>query len=327
MDSVCINRKNEYLESFNSLFYNKLREHQAVNQCKIVRKRKISNAKYQKEIDRFQKNLIDNFKPEYLKRFNDNINTLKIVKKVTKYKHRDTIATYNSHTNVIELLNEESIYHELFHMSSSLITNESNELFVTYDFVGLKDQGYGKGLNEGYTQILSERYFNDKPSYIRLVDIMKAFEYMIGEEKMHSFYFETGLKGLTDELKTYLSDYKDLMLIYRFIHNMDDLVIHNYKGKDNDQSIISIYEALFEMYYRILLKKIDDGELTEEQALYRFDSLRFRLFSKYSSDTYYKVRPDEMFDYEHVMKEVNEKIDWTRGFFHYKLNMHKKTRK
>lgn len=138
---------------------------------------------------------------------------------------------YNIEENKINVLNEnysEVIYHELFHMSSSIIQNEVlysgfNQIFISdsqmYDI--------GKGLNEGYTQLLTERYFKDyNILHAYTIEVFFAFqlERIIGKEKMENLYFQNDLQGLINELKQYAKE----ELILKFIADLDDLneIIH-----------------------------------------------------------------------------------------------------
>lgn len=66
--------------------------------------------------------------------------------------------------------NVKSLYHELFHMASTVI--EDNTIFNGYleetvenleSFNTISERG--RGLNEGYTELLSERYFNSATQY------------------------------------------------------------------------------------------------------------------------------------------------------------------
>lgn len=81
--------------------------------------------------------------------------------------------------------------HELLHLSSANLKN---------DF-GI----YSKGLDEGYTSLLAERYFGEKTSddYIFFKNIMLILERIVGGNRMEKFYFNADVLGLINELKKY----------------------------------------------------------------------------------------------------------------------------
>lgn len=78
----------------------------------------------------------------------------------------------------------------------------------------------GRGLNEGYTQLLTERYFGsiygDK-IYIFEVHFARMTEEIIGKSKMESLYLNANLNGLIDELKKFESKEN----IMRYICHLD----------------------------------------------------------------------------------------------------------
>ena len=93
-------------------------------------------------------------------------------------------------------------------------------------------QGYkGKkiiatGINEGYTQLLAERYFGESKDILKAYSCEKSIaeklEMIVGKEKMQSLYLNANLYGLIQELK----QYEDENTIMQFISDVDFLNMH-----------------------------------------------------------------------------------------------------
>lgn len=132
--------------------------------------------------------------------------------------------------NIIELSPDNyksTINHELFHVSTTYIDPNSNVIFCGFSQLQIKkgNKQIGEGLNEGYTQYLTEKYF---PSDSLLIAypyekrIAEIVELIVGQEKMQSLYFNANLKGLIDVLKQYSSEEN----VYNFITTLDFLNKH-----------------------------------------------------------------------------------------------------
>ena len=177
---------------------------------------------YKKNLLIFTKKVIKNFKEDDLINFYNNINSLDI-RNNNKLLEMALAGTYSSSKNKIEISGgyENCIYHELFHMASSKFENN-------IDYSGFeqlkKSFRLGKGINEGYTDLLTYRYFPDgfesNDAYKYAMDIMQLLEIIVGKEKMQSLYLQADLLGLITELKKYNLESK----IMQFISNMDYII-------------------------------------------------------------------------------------------------------
>ena len=188
-----------------------------------------TNTALQVEIDRFIDILATHFSPNDLKFFHRNISSLVfnfLKREQNSEKNTTTIGLYSPRYNKISLLQNTSrntAMHELFHMASSYYDNNKRNInqqsfsgFFQWNKDGL-DIGYG--LNEGYTQLLTNRYstehYNDSYKFETLV--AEGVEEIIGQEKMQSLYLQANLKGVIDELKKY----EDERTIMKFIQYLD----------------------------------------------------------------------------------------------------------
>ena len=168
--------------------------------------------------------------------FEKNIKTLKIIEtektskeKIIELLYKEIIgAEYDSNKNYIIFYPEEyeklgedkekficsAITHELLHMASSYkkglvrISGFSQTLANAYEI--------GFGINEGFTEYLNCKYFNQKaiPAYEQIQNITKIIAEIVGEDTMERLYFEGNLKGLVNELSKYQKEEQSLDLIY-----------------------------------------------------------------------------------------------------------------
>ena len=78
---------------------------------------------------------------------------------------RTASGTYSVSKNIIRVYNNnelDCLFHELFHMSSTVVDKERNLIFTGFSqFSKKKNYFIGKGITEGYTQLLTERCFGD----------------------------------------------------------------------------------------------------------------------------------------------------------------------
>ena len=191
----------------------------------------LSNREYANELKLFASTLINNFNDNDLYNMYLNMDTLTI--------NNFDYDKYNSDSNIAQslafykpLYNElyisdkngsGAIYHELFHMATSYLAGN-------FLYSGLEQSTFdedkviieiGTGINEGYTQLLAERYFKDafKDAYILFKHQLKFVEEVIGKQLMESLYMRSDLLGFVLELRKY-STYED---ISRFITYYDFL--------------------------------------------------------------------------------------------------------
>lgn len=189
--------------------------------------RKISNIDFDRlekssfsvEVERFVDVVTKNLPKSNLDTLYNNINTLEI--KTVPFLHR-SLGRYDSTKNTIVLRKtlEECIYHELFHMASSKLIDE-NKLYSGFEQIDKKFM-IGVGINEGYTQFLTERYFHDYTSldvYPLHTLAVSIIEKIIGKDNMQNFYFRNDLKSLVEALEKYCS----IEEIMQFLNNLDSL--------------------------------------------------------------------------------------------------------
>ncbi len=135
----------------------------------------------------------------------------------------------------------------------------------------------GSALNEGYTELLTERYFNHgeeargtigdyeaQVGYIFERSIASKLEKIVGQEKMESLYLNANLPGLINELKNYASEEE----IMKFISKTDFLSKHlrstnplPFEKEMAESSLKDTTEFLLKAYIMKMKKHLDRGEL------------------------------------------------------------------
>lgn len=216
-----------------------------------------------RQVEYFEKVLKEKIPSEYLRTFNHNIKSV-VIKKLfgeEKLGSGKAAAIYDVPSNSITLKYgcNSSIYHELLHLASSYYKDG-----VSYS--GFKQHNYkkrksiGTALSEGYTSLLTSKFFGDKvknKSYAIFSFISSSIEEVIGDKKMESFYFTSNLWALVNNLALYVPRNE----VIKFLKDTDDLfkTTRNFKKViDNNISTInkanSIQDFLFKLYIAKLKK-------------------------------------------------------------------------
>ena len=180
------------------------------------------NNALKKDVKRKYKNVIKEFKilihdefPYAQETLDNKLQNLKIYMKKSSagdnigglYINNYNIILLSNDSNLDRKLKKTTLTHELFHMAST----------------GFVDDNYktGDGINEGYTEYLNSKYFNNKnaTAYFFLVLYAGILDDIIGSKILEEIYFKTGINGL----RKYLSNYMSEEEINDFINNFDSL--------------------------------------------------------------------------------------------------------
>lgn len=162
---------------------------------------------YRDDVYNFYSVLKSNFSPYYLSMLRKNISSLTISELSGKEK-KSLYGVYDLYDNSIRLCKEDfkdTFPHEMFHMATTKI----NKFFLSCGFHFSNDEfDLGKAINEGYSEILSYRYFgSDISSSLYIDDVNNCWflEKIVGKELMEKFYMSSDLFGLIQELSKYSS--------------------------------------------------------------------------------------------------------------------------
>ena len=171
-------------------------------------------------------------------------------------------------------IEEDIATHELLHMSTTykkgIIT-----LCGFYQAIGGKHK-IGVGLNEGYTELLNERYFSNTfptASYINQKHLALGIEEIVGKETMEKLYFDANLAGVIEELSNYISKEEALTLIREIDED------HMSEKKD----FASYYKQALELRNKIAHvqnikneKLLIEGKITQEE--YDYNNLKSQFY-------------------------------------------------
>ena len=227
-------------------------------------------------IHTFVDTLVANFDEDELATFYNNIKTLAIeitdfdetIRKRKYESSHKTLAYYKIATNTIYILDTSNtgiLYHELFHVSTARrVGTTSFNGFCQTNL--LTSECIGEGINEGYTQLMAERYFKDSSvgNYNVLVYLVELLELIIGKDKMEHYYMTSDLYSLVNELKKYAA-YED---ICKFLSYLDYIVKHIY-DTNLLRSDVKYFKKIFLFINEFLLKsyatKIANSDIDTEE--------------------------------------------------------------
>ena len=249
-----------------------------------VNVRNLASNNFKDAVIFFTEVIMNKFSSTILDNFYKNLCDLKIHPRHFKLKNSifktHIVGIYKIKENIIEIDYNDvtsSIYHELFHMASSIYRDGVEKS----GFIQISKNPYflnlGYGITEGYTELLTRRYFGYySSSYEYEVNVSEKLEIIVGKSKMESLYLTANLLGLIDELKKYISESR----IRDFIFKVDFLNTHlrDKNLKTHEKEIIifelkSVNDFLLQAYTSKLkkqynLKEINENELCENLISY-----------------------------------------------------------
>ena len=242
---------------------------------------KINNEKFKELVLEFVNLIKSEFPEEVLVNFYNNINELAVKKNHILCFAKSASAYYSPRNNIIVLSDDNSIYHELFHMASRI--KNGNKTFTGFSQNKMGSiYNVADGLNEGYTELLAHRYFGEKHkmtnSYKFEKDAAEKLEIIIGKEKMTSFYLSSDLNGLIEELKKYNSEEEIMKFISRldFFSNYDSM----FTSIRIRESVFDVYEFLLKTNALKLKKQYDEG-IIDEMEFMSLSNDYLQLFHKF----------------------------------------------
>lgn len=220
---------------------------------------------------------------------------------------------FKSDSNEIE---KHHIFHELIHMSTSY----QKKLVKMIGFEQYQPgRSYGKGISEGYTELINQRYFDkynlkdleDGIPYLREQMISYGIELIVGREKMEQLFFDADLDGLIKEMAKYMP-----LSSARAIVDETDKIPEssNQIGKNEIQYSISAY--LTNVYLKKQFELFQAGQITEEQ--FQESRMKALLYSNgyiidkqdkgYLIDAIIQVVPCKISDDEYT--KISDEVDF-----------------
>lgn len=280
---------------------------------------------YKKEIGPLLTDFIETLKKEmpeeYLLLLVNNMNTLKILFKdftLSKIFLNDkTNGQYDIEKNTIEISKRNyklTIIHELFHMASSMFDKENNTIFCGF-FQLTPNIKIGEGLNEGYTQYLTEKYFSDKHSLLDAYSYEKTIagilELIVGKNNMENFYFHANLKGLID----FLSQYIDKNEINNFFIYLDYINLIKDKNKLSYEEYYNLsytFKKCNKFLAKLFINKFirENNDIKDEETLISILSNFLNMLPANLENDKYKFN---LSDCDYLKDDVKTFIDHYKG--------------
>lgn len=278
--------------------------------------------KFGELFSRFANVILSKFHYVNLTNFYNNLNEIRIdlydLRTKNKYFHRGIFGYYDVKKNAIKLDEDYVsviIFHELFHMASSVYLNGNYysgfRQYSSDDYTSI-----GKGLNEGYTQLLTERYFGHNDDFGKVYEyetfIAGKLEEIVGKFKMQELYLSANLYGLIKELNRYVS-YEEIINFIRCL----DFLNNNLNNKtmlifrmDTIVKKIKIINSFLVKAYLIKLKKEEAYNiLSNDNVVIKFDRYIDSLLNDYYNENfdYYKISRDGIIrDLDNILDLVND---------------------
>ena len=221
---------------------------------------KLEKTEYRTYLFEFINKMKENFSKASLKNLYNNINDATI-KRSFIADIRQASGIYNTFSNsilisysLLQKYTKETFFHELLHLSSTFTNNG-----LAYSGFSQWKHFYkiGEGLNEGYTQLLTERLCRETASmktYKEEVKIATALEMIIGKDKMYELYFDANLPGLIEEIGKYSTKEEAT----KFIMNVDFINDHKIEcehSNRNHRMLQKTYKDIYGLLFKIYTKK------------------------------------------------------------------------
>lgn len=215
---------------------------------------------------------------------------------------KGTCSFFDTHNSYYALL--DSIYHELMHLASFRIDDK------VYLGLSIKDKNnlYGFGINEAYTQYLTEKYFKGKCdiTYKLETSLIKPLEVIVGEDKLEECYFNANLITVLNKLSKYSTKEE----IASFLVDYDELLNDDNKLALKKQRIQELINQICLFYLNTLKNKIltfNKYDLTSENIIDIMYLLDKNNWVKIIENKYYTL--DENI-YEDVSCEIREYLNF-----------------
>lgn len=196
------------------------------------------------------------------------------------------------------------IYHELLHMASK--RRYKSNCFIGYN-QNIENYEIGEGLNEGYTDVLSLRYFSrygsEPANYFLESYLSELIELLVGQKNMETWYFNSDLYSLCDSLNLYLRKNEIVLLLSSI-----DKISKRFSRKFYSMQVKKLYREVALLLINLLLKKyieLNEKKTTEEDII-EFKEKLFNLVSKGYNDGYDGIVALNEVDNYNILQKINK---------------------
>lgn len=276
-----------------------------INNKDVINKLTINNDSEIKDIIRsiitnYVDNIFNLIPNNYLEILNNNLNTLKIVKKDVSKEEIINKDTYSFYPAVYYLIDNTIIYfdkeiyellgtnykeilkqvfnHEMLHLSTTIIENNTV-------YSGLAVNDLGDYLNEGYTELINDLILNNNivlTNYEYEKRIALMLSNLIGNDNMLKCYFNANTRYFNRTLNKY-SDSKDILHILRIIDRIGINKKNKNLSKDKHDNIINYHLELTNYILKVhtnkLIEMLNNNLISLDTSIDNITILSFFMFN------------------------------------------------
>lgn len=170
---------------------------------------------------------------------------------------------------------DDSIYHELFHAFTSYKKNALSTV-SGFNYTNIH-ANIARRLNEGYTDLLMNRYFDIDVAYMIEANIARKTEIILSEKNMQNFYASNNLYAIIKFLSKFSSEEEALTLT----NSVDKLGIYRNNIKKSIQIMNILSNYLVDVYVNVLVEFYSQGKFDKED-INIFFSIFKEEFTKYA---------------------------------------------
>ena len=255
----------------------------------------------------FTELMLKSFPPYVLDNFYRNIKDIKIMDSY-KQSIMGPLGVYNCEKNRIKIFDYSALFHELFHMASSYYDKDEDIVYCGFS-ISINNEVIGNGINEGYTELLTQRYLgnkhNLKKTYFFEVKVATLLEKIVGTEQMEEYYLMASRTNLIEDLKMYTDEKK----VINFLVKLDYINSNPFISLPNEiirKKVVDIHIFLLETYYSKLKLDIEENRITVKNALNRFDDYYYSIGDFVNVNGFsYKLELSDL--YENLFNGLKEK--------------------
>lgn len=214
----------------------------------------LSEMKYPEELTEIVKQFKNHVTPENFKTCLWNLKTVKIKKFTLENDIKEFINNllnlqiasgsylYSNNTINLYFTRKSTLSHEFLHMASAIDLLHCGFRYSTYDNQWIE---IGRGINEGYTELLNHRIFKSKSlSYYHNVKIARLFETFFDDRQdMENAYFH----GDIESLYKVFCEYGTKEEFFKIMNNLDNLAttkIPIYNTITSVQTQLKLYDVI-----------------------------------------------------------------------------------
>ena len=175
---------------------------------------------------------------------------------------------------------DDSIYHELFHAFTIYKKNILSTV-SGFNYTNIHTDIAWR-LNEGYTDLLANRYFDSVVSYMIEANIARKTELILGEKNMQNLYASNNLYAIIKSLSKFSSEEEAIA----FISSVDKLGIYRNNIKKSIQFMNILSNYLVDVYVNVLVEFYSRGKFDKEDINIFFSIFKeeFTNYAFYNDD-------------------------------------------